>query len=175
MKIDCFRMSDTLKMISFLEKVPNLRCLNVSWSDKLINSFWSSFWTDEHRWFIRCFTHGKTIHLQTLSNIFYHYKRQLPDSWKSTYPDDDHQRLWNTIQHVHRYTLFEQPTPSCIRLHNIHFLSIAFPIHEKFWSIVPSFKNLIFLIVSSYHWYISISITRFIYMEKIIIILLTSQ
>ena len=47
----------------------------------LIDPFQSLFWIDEHRWFVRCFTEDKTIHLDTLSNSSSYYDDDIfPDT-----------------------------------------------------------------------------------------------
>ncbi|CAF4956942.1 unnamed protein product, partial [Rotaria sp. Silwood1] len=119
-------------------------------SNELINSFRSSFWIDEHKWFVRCFTYDQTIHLETLSEITDYVKQKLPDSWKSTYPYDDHHQFYNTIRKFDHYEFFNQPIPSYIRLYNINYLRLKFPINEEFWSIVPNLNKLKSLAVSSY-------------------------
>ena len=47
-------------------------------------------------------------------------------------------------------TFFDQPFPSDIRMPNINYLCIKFPINDKIWSIVSSLKRLDSLTVSSY-------------------------
>ncbi|CAF0997310.1 unnamed protein product [Rotaria sordida] len=119
-------------------------------SNELINSFRSSFWIDERKWFVRCFTHDQTIHLETLSEITDYVKQKLPDSWKSTYPYDDHHQFYNTIRKFDHYEFFNQPIPSYIRLYNINYLRLKFPINDEFWSIVPNLNKLKSLAISSY-------------------------
>ena len=189
LKISSFRISDSSKMISLLQNVPNLCRLRVTlffnlingyqWEEiirnylpklkvfrlhmqdefpvdenveeragELFNTFRSSFWTDEHQWFVRCFTYGKTIHLETLSNTSYHFQRQLPDSWKSTYPNDNQLEVYNKIHNIYDNIFFEQPFPNNIRLHNIDSLRIKLPIPNKLWSVVESLKKLKQLTIS---------------------------
>jgi len=47
--------------------------------DQLIDSFRSSFWIDEHRWFVRCLTLQTTIHLHTLPKSFDYHGEHLPN------------------------------------------------------------------------------------------------
>jgi len=118
LSIYVYRLSDTSKMIFFLQNVPNLHRLDVHLSfniingyqweqliqnylpkmkvftlmmknvypadrniqekaDELIHSFRSSFWIDEHKWFVRCAAYDKTIQLQTLSNIYFTFEKKL--------------------------------------------------------------------------------------------------
>jgi hypothetical protein len=44
---------------------------NIEEVDELINSFGSSFWIDEHKWFVRCFSSRTFINLYTLSEGCY--------------------------------------------------------------------------------------------------------
>ncbi|CAF4994318.1 unnamed protein product [Rotaria sp. Silwood1] len=117
--------------------------------DELIHSFESSFWINEHKWFVRCFTYGRSIVLETLSEIYYHFQTKLPDSCKSTNPQDDHQKFYNTIRNIYCDRFFDQPFSFNFCLSEILHLSIKFPIHNRFWSIVPSLKKLSSLTVSS--------------------------
>ncbi len=190
LSIYAYRLSDTSKIISFLQNVPNLRRLNVHLSfntidgyqwkqliqnylpkmkvftlmmkdkypvdqniqeraDELINSFRSSFWIDEHKWFVRCAVYNKTIYLETLSKIYRTLERNFPDSWKSTYPYDDHEKFYNTKRSIYFDTFFDKPIPSFICLQNIELLHIKLPISDKFFSIVPNLERLKSLIVSS--------------------------
>ncbi|CAF3352376.1 unnamed protein product [Rotaria sp. Silwood2] len=45
-------------------------------ANELINSFQSSFWINEHKWFVRCFTCDKIIRLETSSIILYHFEKK---------------------------------------------------------------------------------------------------
>jgi len=65
--------------------------------DELMNSFRSSFWIDEHRWFVRCLIQESIIQLQTVSKTFYCPHGELPDLFKSTYPQDNLETLYNNI------------------------------------------------------------------------------
>ncbi|CAF2627339.1 unnamed protein product [Rotaria sp. Silwood2] len=107
--------------------------------DDLINSFQTSFWIDEHQWFVRCLTWNRTIYLYTLSNC---YEENLPISYKSTCPEDDHQDFYNSISKIISPTFFDQPIPSYIRLSKINCLYINLPINDQLWSIVSNFNRL---------------------------------
>ncbi|CAF1292691.1 unnamed protein product [Rotaria sp. Silwood1] len=119
-------------------------------ANELINSFRNSFWMDEHKWFVRCFIHDQTIHLETLSKLYSYLEKKLPNWWKSTYPHDDEKKYYSTISSIYHDTFFHHSIPSYIRLHNINFLCIQLPIPDEFWSVVPSLDKLTSLTVSSY-------------------------
>jgi hypothetical protein len=182
-------MSDTSKMISFFQNIPNLRRLNLTLCstlingrqfeqiirnylpklkvfelqmkdtlsrnenieermDELIDSFQSSFWVDEHRWFVRCVTNDNSIFLHTLSNSFHYSECKLPDFWRSTYPNDNQQSFYNEITSIYDDTFFDQTIPSGICIPNIDYLCIKLPINDQFYSIVSSLKRLYSLNVS---------------------------
>ncbi|CAF1515049.1 unnamed protein product [Rotaria sordida] len=190
LKISIYHMSDTSKIISFLQNTPNLHRLNITlWSkfinghqwehvicnylpklkvfqlrmndtfynvnieeqaNELVNSFRSSFWIDEHNWFIRCITSDNTIRLYTLSKLFNYYELKHPDLLQSTYLHDNQQEFYNNITSIMFDYFFNSSIPSNISLPNIQELDIKFPINNQFWSIVPNLKRLHSLKILSY-------------------------
>ncbi|CAF3914391.1 unnamed protein product [Rotaria sp. Silwood1] len=118
--------------------------------DELIDSFSSSFWINDHQWFVRCFTQKNTVHLSTLSTTFNYYKDELLDIWKSTYPNDVEQEFYNNLTTINKELFFNQLIPSHIRLPNLRNLWIEFPINDRFWSIVPNLNHLYSLTIFSY-------------------------
>ena len=192
LSIKSYRVCENSTLLSFLQNVRNLRCLNISlyhnlidghrWeqlirnylpklkifqlrmrdelpvnqnieerADELINSFRSSFWTDEHKWFVRCFTCVKTIYLQTLFKNVSYSEKPFPDLFRSTYPHDDHQKFYNTLSSIYDTEFFNLPIPSYIRLYNIDYLSMRFPVEDQFRTVVPSLKKLHSLNISSHN------------------------
>jgi len=107
--------------------------------DNLINSFQSSFWIDEHQWFVRCLTSDRTIYLYTLSNP---YEKNLPVSFKSSCPYDDQQDFYNNITKIISPTFFDQPIPAHVHMPKINDLCINLPLNEQFWTVVPNLKRL---------------------------------
>ncbi|CAF0813576.1 unnamed protein product [Adineta steineri] len=120
--------------------------------DELIDSFRSSFWINEHRWFVRCFTEDGRIYLYTLSDTFNYHEYTMSDSnlFKSTDPHDDEQKLCNSINNIYKETYFDQIKSSHLRLPNIKYLRIKLPISDQFWAIIPSLNQLRFLQIYSY-------------------------
>jgi len=118
--------------------------------NELVNSFRSSFWIDEHQWFIRCFTSKSTINLYNLSERFYYREYNFPDSLQSTYPHDDEQQFYNNMIFIYNDKFFDSSISSNIRLSNIQNLRIKLPINDRFWSIVTSLKRLYSIRVSSH-------------------------
>jgi hypothetical protein len=109
---------------------------------ELITSFRSPFWIDEHQRFVRCLTQNSRLYLHTLFNTFKYYNTKLPDSCISTYPHDDQQKFYNNITTIYDESFFDQFISYEIRLFNIQYLRMKFPINNQFWSIVPSLKRL---------------------------------
>jgi hypothetical protein len=118
-------------------------------ADELIDSFRSSFWINEHQWFVRYFTSNKDINLCTLHEPKYSSANTC-HSWKSTSPHDDNQKFCNDIKSIYNETFLDQPIPSWFRCSNIANLYIEFPVNDQFWSVIPSLKRLKLLTVSSY-------------------------
>jgi len=117
--------------------------------DELIHSFRTSFWIDEHQWFVRCFTWIRIIHLYTLSQSI-DYNEYIDKSWKSSCPYADYPKLFDNTTIIYSRTFVDQPIPSHIRLFNIKYVYIKLPINDQFWCIFPSLKGLYSLSVSSY-------------------------
>ncbi|CAF0810854.1 unnamed protein product [Adineta steineri] len=107
--------------------------------DVLLNSFQSSFWIDDHQWFIRCFTSYRTIYLYSLSTK---YEENLPVTFKSTYQHDDQQDFYHAVTKLISPTFFVQSIPSSIRLINLEELHLNLPIVEQFWTLVPDLNRL---------------------------------
>ncbi len=192
LNINSFSISDSSKIISFLQNIPNLRRLKIfsscyiingyQWeqlirkyllklkvfelnmteertnnqnveerADELINSFRSSFWINEHQWFVRYFIYGKSVYIKNLSDSFYRCSIKPPDSWKSTCPNDNHLEFYKNMITLSNERFFEQPLPSDICLPNIGYLCLKLPVPDRFWSIVPSLNTLYSLQVSSHN------------------------
>jgi hypothetical protein len=118
--------------------------------DQLMDSFRSSFWIDEHRWFVRCVTKNNIISFHTPSKLYNYNADLIFESWKFTDPHHTVQELYNDVTRVNNEVFFDQPIPSHIRLPNIRCLRIKLPIHDQFWSIVPNLGRLCSLAVLSY-------------------------
>ncbi|CAF0905874.1 unnamed protein product [Adineta steineri] len=119
--------------------------------NQLFNSFQSSFWINEHQWFIHCYIVDTTIRLFTSSKFSYYYPDQkLPRIWKSTNPKDNHQNLYRSITMINE-NFFEQPIPSDICLSRIDYITIKFPLHDQFWSTISNFNHLSSINVLSYN------------------------
>ncbi|CAF1471090.1 unnamed protein product [Adineta steineri] len=182
---------DLSKMVLFLKNLSNLRHLNITFSNNMINgyqweqiihnylfklkifeldmhddiptnqniedymnqlldSFQSSFWINEHQWFIHCYIVDRTIRLFTSSKFPSYYSDQkLPRIWKSTNPKDDQQNLYRGKTMINE-NFFEQPMPSDICLSRIDYITIKFPLHDQFWSVISSFNRLSSINVLSY-------------------------
>ncbi|CAF1434546.1 unnamed protein product [Rotaria sordida] len=119
-------------------------------ANELINSFQSSFWINEYKWFVRCFICDKIIRLETSSVIFYHFEKKFPNWWKSTFSHDNHLKFYHCMTSIDDNIVFDQSFLFDIFLQNMDSVCITFPINNQFWSIVPSLKTLRSLRILSY-------------------------
>ena len=174
----CFKLIDGHKWKQIIDNyLPRLKTLylrmNETFSsernieekvDEIINSFRTSFWINERRWFVRCYTVYNAIHLNTISNASNHYNDVIPDLWQSTCPDDNQQKFCNNITSIYDKIAFDKPISSDIRLPNIDYLSIKLPINDRFWSTVPKLNQLKSLSLYSYsgiyQWHVQTLLNR---------------
>jgi hypothetical protein len=90
------------------------------------------------------------IHLYTLSEpLDYNFER-IDEKCKLTCSQEDYQQSFDNTTFIYNKKFFNRPIPSHIRFPNIEPLYIKFPIHDEFWSIVPSLNRLHSLDVFSY-------------------------
>ncbi|CAF1427871.1 unnamed protein product [Adineta steineri] len=76
-----------LKLKTFHFSMINLHCIRLMTEEQiheLMHSFRSSFWIDEHQWFVRCIGDGYYIRFETVSNAFRYAAGTLPSVFKST-------------------------------------------------------------------------------------------
>ena len=126
--------------------------------DELLESFRSSFWLEEHQWYIRCHWDPsdpyKSITLYTLPYAFNTYNFFDKPSSKSTCPD---QRQYWSYHRVHTFIHRDiyNTVPDCVRLVHARFphvrhLQIGLPLDEMFWSYFSSYNHLTSLHVTLY-------------------------
>lgn len=132
LKIFRFKMYDNLNSNENIEEQMNQR----------INSFRSSFWINEHQWFVRCFSYNTTVYLYTSSQILPNCLQKFPDLFISTDSNDTLQRFANDITEITNKTFFNHLISSNIYLTNMKDLHINFPIDDQFWSIVQNLNRL---------------------------------
>ncbi|CAF0738756.1 unnamed protein product [Adineta steineri] len=109
--------------------------------DELMNSFRTSFWIDEHRWFVRCISNEDCVSFETVSNAFHYTNKKLPGVFKSTDSQDNIERLYTTIDHISDVTLFNQPISSKIYFPKLHSLSVKCPINDQYWSMISNLHD----------------------------------
>ncbi|CAF1458291.1 unnamed protein product [Rotaria sordida] len=119
--------------------------------NQLVDSFRSSFWLDEHRWFIRCYPYTNLIHLHTLPSRHYYSFNGPVKLFNSTNPQDTIQKFYNDVGSNMNEEVFDQLIPSDIHLNYIYDLTIKFPINNQFWSIVPKLDQLESLTILNYN------------------------
>ena len=118
--------------------------------DELLDSFRSSFWLHERRWFVRCHWYpekiSKQAYLYTLPYTFSEFVLNTDILTKSTCPNEND---YYSYDHVKK--LSYSPSMSTLRFSNIPHLYLKFPFNEEFWSIVPKFDRLTTARLSVYH------------------------
>ncbi len=113
--------------------------------NNLLNSFKTSFWIEEHNWFIRCHWNSNLIYLYSLPYIFKEFYFDSSMQFKSTCPNDDNYLYYNHVKEL-KYNMSSVLSP--IQFLNINHLSIDFPINMNFWSIIPKLDQITSLNVS---------------------------
>jgi hypothetical protein len=121
--------------------------------DQLLDSFRSDYWIVKHQWFVQCDWHpqdvNKTGLLYTLPYAFDTFYYTDGKRSKSTSPCElnnfNHDRV-QTLHHTDRKKDFDKiwdPSPN--RFVNLRHLTIKFPFHDNFWSVIPTLDRLISL------------------------------
>ncbi|CAF0890618.1 unnamed protein product [Adineta steineri] len=106
--------------------------------DELMNSFRSSFWIDEHQWFVRCIIDEHHIRFQTVPNASHYIEDKLPSVFKSTDSQDSIERLYTTMDSISDVTLFNQSISSKICFPKLYFLLVKCPINNQYWSMISN-------------------------------------
>ncbi|CAF4151617.1 unnamed protein product [Adineta steineri] len=109
--------------------------------DELMNSFRTSFWIDERRWFVRCMSNEDCISFETVSNAFHYTDKKPPIVFKSTDSQDNIERLYTTMRTISDVTLFNQPISSKIYFPKLHSLSVKCPINDQYWSMISNLHD----------------------------------
>ncbi|CAF2847057.1 unnamed protein product [Rotaria sp. Silwood2] len=122
-------------------------------ANEVLNSFRSSFWLDERKWFVRCHWDSSEItnnvSLYTLPYPSIKFDVSIGKFSKSTCPEDCNRYFYERVYNLHYNLLIDQPsTLSNISFLNIRQLSLTLPFDDQFSSIVPNFDNLITLAVT---------------------------
>ncbi|CAF1019305.1 unnamed protein product [Adineta steineri] len=118
--------------------------------DELLETFRTSFWIEEHQWFVRCDWNPLNLfHHLTLYTLPYTFKDCFnfdAISSKSTCPNDidycsyDHVPILSYINS--EIDLTNDLSLFSVHFPNIHHLNIHFPFHDNFWSCLSSLKRL---------------------------------
>ncbi|CAF3711173.1 unnamed protein product [Rotaria sp. Silwood1] len=118
--------------------------------DKLIASFQSSFWLDEHQWFVRCHYVEEcclnSIILYTLPYAFGYFDPIVKISSKSTCPHENDYWSYNRVHSlIYRTPIIRESTLCKIAFPNIHHLRLSLPSNDQFWSVITTLDQLISL------------------------------
>ncbi|CAF2658113.1 unnamed protein product [Rotaria sp. Silwood2] len=120
--------------------------------DELLETFRTSFWLEERRWFVRCEwnlrVEDDSILLYTLPYYLDRFcVRDQSRRFKSTGLDDPVYWLYNSVHNIslegdiNNWCLFP------IRYSNLRCLRICLPTHKNIYSFIPTLDNLTSLIV----------------------------
>ena len=115
--------------------------------DILINSFRSSFWIEEHPWFVRCdWISTNLSNFGTLYTLPYAFKEFLVTNttWsKSTGSIDDEYDHVRTLTVINLRTNLSNNSPKCsYDFRNIQHLQLHLPLKDGCWSMIHSFNQL---------------------------------
>ena len=123
--------------------------------DRLLESFQTKFWLNEHQWFVRCDYHTEhgTPYLYTLPYGFQKFQTYYGNMSKSTCLMDKISDLFN---HVNILTvdklLLTFASEFSIQFSNLCHLELSFPFDDILWSVIPKFHRLNSLeIISAMH------------------------
>ncbi|CAF3919566.1 unnamed protein product [Rotaria sp. Silwood1] len=121
--------------------------------EELLDTFRTPFWLNEHGWFVRCQWHPtmSNFDLYTLPYAFSDITLKYPLLFKSTYPQNNHQQVYDTVRCL-RYNdeTENRSEKSDIRFHKLEKLEVQLPVGEYFWSMVPTLNHLTSCEITSY-------------------------
>ncbi|UJR20044.1 hypothetical protein I4U23_023178 [Adineta vaga] len=115
--------------------------------NRFMDSFRTSFWLEDHQWYIRCHWEEEnassgfeSIVLYTLPYAFCSSEdvTQL-NCHKSTCPDD---KIYNSYDHIYFLKYIPQLQSLPFLFPNIRHLSITLPIDDRLHSIIPNLNNI---------------------------------
>jgi hypothetical protein len=121
--------------------------------NKIIDTFRTKFWIDEHQWFVRCYwgiaSDDHLPELITLSSSPYTFPMNtLCTLSKSTSPLNDEYLAYNRVKNLFYKSLdFTDWMVSNVRLSNIQNLHLSLPFEEQFLTVVTKFDRLRSLII----------------------------
>ena len=127
--------------------------------DEILKSYRTSYWIDQHQWFVRCFctteNHTNLINIHTLPYRFKESTLYITDNensiFKSTYPDDDHDLIYNYVQNLDCCcNLSEDVQLPQIQFPNLRYLRLSLPHDDYFPLLIPRFDKLISLTIDMF-------------------------
>jgi len=119
--------------------------------DKILDTFRTHFWLDEHHWFVQCNWNldETNAYLYTLPYAFEGFSLYRPHLSKTTYPHENKQLSYNSVRSLaYHFTMAEYSTLPNIQFLNITNLSIKLPIGNHFWSTIPDLYQIKVLFIS---------------------------
>jgi hypothetical protein len=121
--------------------------------DKVLDTFRTPFWLNDHRWFVRCAWNpevtGPTISLYTLPHSFdVSYALYPRIRSKSTCPTGQDDWTYNDVCQIISKNDVLDGVPSCILCPKIGYLKVVFPTHNNIWSFILTLDHLTSLKIS---------------------------
>ena len=119
-------------------------------ADRLLDTFRTSYWLDEHQWFIRCdWQSDGTYSTGILYTLPYAFKQFLHLSYrcsKSTCRNNDEYRSFLKVENL-RYingknSLFDNSILFSYHWSNLCHLEMNFPVNGNFWSSISTLYHL---------------------------------
>lgn len=127
--------------------------------DQILKSYRSSYWIDQHEWFVRCFctteNHTNSINIHTLPYRFEESTFYITDHensiFKSTCPDDDDHLIYDYVQTLNCCcNLSEDVQLPAIQFLNLRHLRLSLPHDDYFPLLIPRFDELISLTIDMF-------------------------
>ena len=119
--------------------------------DRLLDTFRSDFWLSKYRCFVQCDwnVESRTAHIYTLPYSFEGFFFSYPRLSKRTCLDEYKQWSYNSVHSLAYHPDMSQCfSLSNIQLYNIRDLSIKLPLGDHFWSTIPNFHRVKYLVLS---------------------------
>ena len=120
--------------------------------DDLFKSFQTSYWLEEHQWFVGCHWNSRRFFFYTLPYAFRDCHFDYPMEFRSTCSDDCLNRAFHHVkqlQYANSSTM--NASVSCpLRFPKINDLSLDLPIDDSLRSIVPNFNQITSLHVTTH-------------------------
>ena len=119
--------------------------------ERILQTFRSAFWIEEHQWFIQC--HGNatdessSVYFYTLPFAFEHFSLEIEENFfvRSTGPTTTAEDFDQVKTLRLAWNIYEDVSLSNIVFDQLRDLSVALPLNEQFLSLLPRLDRLVSL------------------------------